>query len=192
MGEIAQAGIATVWDRVRFPDRSPSARRLPLLHRTVRSRRTIAFVLVLAAATAWASATSPTLIVSGARAVRADGRHAVTIEGTFDFANAVQVGYPLQLVVFQGTRFVRYPAAGAPRTGDTPLLADGRLDAAELPAFLAAGEPATADVRVVTLTATSALVALPAEFAPGTATAQVFTVLPEEPVLSNPLALVLQ
>jgi hypothetical protein len=191
VGEIAQAGIAPARDRVRFLDRSPSARRLRLLHRTVRSSRLLAFVLVLAAATAWASATSPTLIVSAARAVHADGRHAVTIEGTFDFANAVQVGYPLQLVVFQGTRFVRYPAAGAPRTGDTALLADGRLDAAELPAFLAAGAPATADVRVVTLTATSALVALPADFAPGTATAQVFTVLPEEPVLSNPLALVL-
>ncbi len=147
--------------------------------------------VVLGAATAWASATSPTLIVSAARAIRADGRHAVTIEGTFDFANAVQVGYPLQLVVFQGARFVRFPASGAPRTGETALLADGRLDAAELPAFLAAGAPVPAEVRVVTLGATSALVALPAEFAAGAATAQVFTVLPEEPVLSNPLALVL-
>jgi len=157
----------------------------------VRPHRFLAVALVLAAATAWASATSPTLIVSAARALRAESRHAVTIEGTFDFANAVQVGYPLQLVVFQGTRFVRYPATGTPRTGETALLADGRLDAAELPAFLAAGAPAPADVRLVTLTETSALVALPASFTAGTATAQVFTVLPEEPVLSNPLALVL-
>jgi hypothetical protein len=147
--------------------------------------------LALACATAWASATSPTLVVSAARATRGDARHAVIIEGTFDFANAVQVGYPLQLVVFQGTRFVRFPVGGTPRTGDTTLLADGRLDAAELPAFLAAGAPAAAEVRIVTLTGSSALVSLPASFAPGTATAQVFTVLPEEPVLSNPLALVL-
>ena len=155
--------------------------------------RFLAIVLapLVAAATAWASATSPTLIVSAARAVAADGRRSVTIEGTFDFENAVQVGYPLQLVVFQGTRFVRFPAVGVPQTGETSLLADGRLDAAELPALLAAGAPAGSDVRVVTLTATSALVALPAGFTAGAATAQVFTVLPEEPVLSNPLVLVL-
>jgi hypothetical protein len=162
---------------------------------TVRPYRSLALALLaapfVAAAAAWASATSPTLIVSAARAVRAEGRHAVTIEGTFDFANAVQVGYPLQLVVFQGTRFVRYPVTGTPRTGETPLLGDGRLDTGELPAFLATGGPAPADVRLVTLTATSALVTLPADFTAGTATAQVFTVLPEEPVLSNPLALVL-
>ena len=96
--------------------------------------RFLAIVLasLVAAATAWASATSPTLIVSAARAVAADGRRSVTIEGTFDFENAVQVGYPLQLVVFQGTRFVRFPAVGVPQTGETSLLADGRLDAAEL------------------------------------------------------------
>lgn len=148
-------------------------------------------LMLLGAMPAWPSATSPTLVVSAASATRADGRLAVTIEGTFDFANAVQVGYPLQLVVFQGTRFVRFAIGDTPRTGTTPLLADGQLALGELPAFLAAGDPAPPDVRIVTLTATHALVSLPADFAAGVATAQVFTVLPEEPVLSNPLALVL-
>ncbi len=137
------------------------------------------------------SATSPTLVVSAASATRVDGRVAVTIEGTFDFANAVQVGYPLQLVVFQGTRFVRFTIGDTARTGTTSLLADGQLALGELPAFLGAGALAPPDVRIVTFTATHALVSLPAEFTSGGATAQVFTVLPEEPVLSNPLALVL-
>ena len=148
-------------------------------------------LLLLGALPAWPSATSPTLAVSAASATRADGRLAVTIEGTFDFANAVQVGYPLQLVVFQGTRFVRFGIGDTPRTGTTSLLADGQLTLGELPPFLGAGDPAPPDVRIVTFTATRALVSLPADFIAGAATAQVFTVLPEEPVLSNPLVLVL-
>jgi hypothetical protein len=148
-------------------------------------------LVVLGAATARPSATSPTLVVSAASAIRADGRLAVTIEGTFDFLNAVQVGYPLQFVVFQGTGFVRFPIGGAPHTGETSLLADGRLDLADLSGFVDAGSPAPTDVRIVSLSPTRAVVTLPAHFSAGAASAQAFTVLPEEPVLSNPLALVL-
>lgn len=151
----------------------------------------VAALVVLGAATARPSATRPTLVVSAASAIRADGRYAVKIEGTFDFLNAVQVGYPLQLVVFQGTGFVRFPIGGVPHAGQTSLLADGQLDLADLSGFLAAGSPAPADVRVVSLSPTRAVVALPADFSPGTATAQAFTVLPNGSVLSNPLALVL-
>src|SRR4029450_763592 len=71
----------------------------------------------LATGTARPSATGPTLVVSAVTGMRADGRVAVTVEGTFDFPNAVQVGYPLQLVVFQGTRFVRFPIGEAPGGG---------------------------------------------------------------------------
>jgi hypothetical protein len=140
---------------------------------------------------AWPSATSPTLVVSAASATRAEGRIAVSIEGTFDFLNALQVGYPLQLVVFQGTRFVRFAVGDSAHTGTAPVLADGGLVTGELPALLGAGSPAASDVRIVTLAPTRALVSLPAEFTAGTATVQLFTVLAEEPVLSNPLALVL-
>jgi hypothetical protein len=151
----------------------------------------LAALVVLGTATARPSATSPTLVVSAASAIRADGRLAVTIEGTFDFLNALQVGYPLQLVVFQGTGFVRFPIGGVPHTGQTSLLADGRLDVDDLAGFLAAGSPAPADVRVVSLSPTHAVVALPLDFSPGAATAQAFTVLPDGRVLSNPLVLVL-
>jgi hypothetical protein len=79
-----------------------------------------------------------------------------------------------------------------PPVASRSLLADGQLVLGGLPTFLAAGDPAPPDVRIVTLTATHALVSLPADVAAGVATAQVFIVLPEEPVLSNPLALVLR
>jgi hypothetical protein len=151
----------------------------------------LAALVVLGVDTARPSATSPTLVVSAATAIRADGRLAVTIEGTFDFLNALQVGYPLQLVVFQGTGFVRLPIGGVPHTGQASLLADGRLDVDDLAGFLAAGSPAPADVRIVSLSPTRAVVALPAAFGAGAATAQAFTVLPDGRVLSNPLVLVL-
>jgi hypothetical protein len=128
-------------------------------------------------------------VVSAASAIRAEGRYAVTIEGTFDFLNAVQVGYPLELVVFQGTTFVDFPITGGARTG-LDLLADG-LDLTDLSGFLVAGSPAAAEVRIVSLAPTRAVMTLPASFTPGAATAQVFTVLPDGRVLSNPLALVL-
>jgi len=151
----------------------------------------LAALFVFGPTAARPSATSPTLVVSAASAIGADGRYAVTIEGTFDFLNAVQVGYPLELVVFQGTTFVDFPIAGPVRTGQTSLLPDGRLHMADLSAFGGAGGPAPADVRIVSLAPTSAVVTLPATFTAGTATAQVFTVLPDGSVLSNPLALAL-
>src|SRR5262249_55308467 len=147
--------------------------------------------VVLSTTSARPSATSPTLVVSAASGMRADGRVAVTVEGAFDFPNAVQVGYPLQLVVFQGTSFVRFPITGAAQIVQSSLLADGSLDADGVPGLLAAGSSATADVRIVSLSSTRAVLALPASFTPGAATVQAFTVLPDGRVLSNPLALVL-
>lgn len=138
-----------------------------------------------------AGATSPKLVVSAATAVVGDGRRTVVIDAAYDFPNAVQVGYPLQLVVFQGSRFVRYPIGGAPVTGTSALLADGALDAADAAPLLAAGAPAPVDVRILTLTSTEARVALPAEFTAGPATVALYTILADGTTLSNPLGLVL-
>ena len=152
----------------------------------------VCVALVLGGARAGhAGATSPTLVVSLASGMAVDGARVVSVAGDFDFPNAVQTGYPLQLMVFQGTRFVRYPAAGAPATGDSPLLADGALDEADLPSVLAAGTAAPAGVRIITFTAQEARLALPSTFVPGAATAVVFTILADGSVLSNPLAFVL-
>ena len=138
-----------------------------------------------------AGATTPTPVLAAASGAAAGSARTATLDGVFDYPNAVQSGTALQVVVFQGTRFVRYPLSGTPVTGDSSLLADGALDQAEIPAFLATGTSAPASVRFLTLTASQARVALPTSFATGPATAVVFGVFGAESVLSNPLTFVL-
>src|SRR5205814_552414 len=83
--------------------------------------------LVVGAFWVQAAATKPTLVIaSGAGESTGDARAAV-FEVSFDFLNAVQVAYPLNLVVFQGTHFVRYPASGPAVTGDSAALAAALL-----------------------------------------------------------------
>lgn len=147
--------------------------------------------MVLAPAWVHAGATSPTLVLGVAEGEALDGARAARFEGSFDFPNAIQVGYPLQLVVFQGTRFVRVPLVGTPRTGESPALADGTLAEGELTALLAAGAPTAAGVRIVTVTDRELRVTLPASFTAGPTRAILFAVLPEHPVLSNPIDFVL-
>lgn len=152
---------------------------------------TAALLLCLASGRVHAGATTPTLVLGAAEGEALDGARAVQLEGSFDFPNAVQVGYPLQLVVFQGTRFLRVPLVGAPVAGRSDTLADGTLAEAELTALLAAGTPAAPGVRIVTVTERDLRVTLPAEFAGGPTRAVLFAVLPEHPVLSNPIDFVL-
>lgn len=137
------------------------------------------------------AATSPTLALSAVDVAAVDGKRTLTFAGVFDFENALQVAYPLHLVVFRGTRFVRYPVVGPAVVGDSSRLADGVLSLGELNGFLGEGTPAPAGVRLVTLTPTGGVVTLPADLGSGSATAILFTVLPEEPVRSNPLTFVL-
>jgi hypothetical protein len=148
-------------------------------------------VSALAPGRVHAGATSPTLVLGVAEGEALDGARAARFEGSFDFPNAIQVGYPLQLVIFQGTRFVRVPLVGSPRTGTSTALADDALSEAELPGLLAAGAPAEAGVRIVTVTDRDLRVTLPASFAAGPTRAILFAILPEHPVLSNPIDFVL-
>lgn len=147
--------------------------------------------VLLAAARVHAGATTPTLVLGVAEGDALDGARAARFEGSFDFPNAIQVGYPLQLVVFQGTRFVRVPVVGTPVTGTSAALADGALAEGELTGLLAAGAPAEAGVRIVTVTERDLRVTLPASFTTGATRAVLFAILPEHPVLSNPIDFVL-
>ena len=163
------------------------------LSTVVRTTR-IALTCLLLAATAGparAGFTSPTLVLSSARGDAGPSGRAAAIEGSFDFPNAIQVGYPLSLVVFQGTTFVRYPATGTPVTGQSPALADGILADAELAAFVGAGTPAASSVRIVSMTPTAIRVTLPSSFTAGSATAVLFTILSDGNVLSNAIDFVL-
>ncbi len=151
----------------------------------------IALATIATARLAYAAATTPTPVLSAARGATAGGARTVLVDGVFDFPNAVQSGTALYLVMFQGTRFVRYPLGGPPVTGDSPLLADGSLDPSDVPSFLATGTTAAASVRFLTLVPAQARVVLPATFTAGPATAVVFGVFEGESVFSNPLGFVL-
>jgi hypothetical protein len=149
------------------------------------------FVLALAAPAAWAGATSPTLVLSAAHGDAGPAGRGAAFEGTFDFPNAVEVGYPLNLVVFQGTTFARYPAAAPPITGTSATLGDGMLAQGELDTLDAAGSAADASVRIVTMTPSSIRVTLPSTFTSGAAAGVLYTILPDGSVVSNVVAFVL-
>ena len=151
----------------------------------------VAGSLLVGAPAVRAGSTSPLLVVSAASGSAAGGGRSAVFEGTFDFENVVEVGYPLQIVVFQGTRFVRYVVAGPVVTGTSAVFADGQLTDVELPALITVGTTADAGVRIVTVTATGALVTLPATFTAGTTTVVLFTILPDGTVVSNPVDFVL-
>src|SRR5215208_5570355 len=112
-------------------------------------------MLALAAPVAFAGFTSPTLVLSSARGDAGPGGRGAAFEGEFDFPNAVEVGYPLNFVVFQGTTFARYPAAAPPVTGTSATLGDGVLAENELDTLDASGSDADASVRIVSMTPSS-------------------------------------
>lgn len=146
-------------------------------------------VLLLAVAglpaTALAGATSPKITIASAEGSLVDGARSVRLGGVLDFENALQTGYGLHVLVYQGTRFVRYPVAGDAVTGTSAALADGTLSEAEVPAFLLEGAPTGADVRIVTFTPTGCLLTLPAEMTAGPARVVLVAVISEGVVFSN-------
>jgi hypothetical protein len=155
-----------------------------------RSLRLVALVLSFGGM-AHGGFTSPTLVLSAAHGGAAAAGRAAAFEGSFDFANAVQANYPLNLVVFQGTTFVRYPVTGVAVTGTSAALADGVLDATEVAAFDAEGAPVDPGVRIVTIASATIRVVLPATFGPGPATGVLYTILIDGTVLSNAIDFVL-
>jgi len=153
-------------------------------------RRILVLVAMLAAAIpvmVQAAGTTPNLVLATAEGAVADGARSVVLSGDLDYPNAVQVGYPVDLVVFQGTRFVRYRVGGPVVTGTSSKLAAGQLLDSELPDFLLDGTPAPAGVRIITLRFDAARVALPSTFTAGPTTAVVFTLLPDGSMVSNPI-----
>ncbi len=150
--------------------------------------RAVACVVAIAGSV-HAGATSPTLVLGSAEPASVEGVRAVTFEASLDFENAVQTGYGLQLIVFQGARFIRYPLAGVPASGESSALADGALAEDEVPAVVGAGAPSAG--RIVSITPRSLRVVLPPDLPAGATTAILAAVLPEHPVVSNPIGFVL-
>lgn len=156
-------------------------------------RRLFPTLLALAVAPLLAQAgfTSPTLVLSAAHGDAGPAGRGAAFEGEFDFPNAVEVGYPLNLVVFQGTTFARYPAAAPPVTGTSATLGDGVLAEGELDTLEAAGSPADTSVRIVSITPSTIRVTLPSTFTSGAASGVLYTILPDGSVVSNAVGFVL-
>lgn len=137
-----------------------------------------------------AGATTPTLLIQSASVVVTDaGARTATFAVAYDYSNAVQADYDLELIVYQGERFARFPISGPAQVGTSAALGDG-LEVADLPALDAAAGPAGPGVRIVTLQPTRLVVALPASFSPGPATAAFVAGVDEGTILSNPLGFV--
>lgn len=148
-------------------------------------------VVLFAPAALRATGTSPALRLATATGAVADGARSAAFTGSLDFRNAVQVGYALHLVVFQGVRFVRYPVAGGPVAGDSAELADGVLAQSEVAPFLLEGAAVPPGVRILSLVADGIRVSLPPTLVAGPATALLVAVLPGGVVFSNPIGFVL-
>lgn len=115
--------------------------------------------------------TEPTLALMRAAAVRApSGRVTVKLEGSFSFADTVQLGLPVEIEITQASRVARCTLSG-----DVTLSTDGGgAQPAPPPCVLGVTD------RIVTL-------ALPAGFAAGDATAQLLLVHEGRQIASNRL-----
>lgn len=138
-----------------------------------------------------AGATTPQLLMTAAAGTANGAARSAVVDGNFDFANALEVGYPIDLLVFQGSTFARFPFAGTPVSGTSPELADGVFVDTEISALLGEGAAAAPEVRIVTLVPDRIRVTLPASFAAGATTAVVFGILTDGTVLSNAVTFVL-
>ena len=134
----------------------------------------VAFAALAAVATvvpAQAAFTEPRLALTRATPFRSDaGRISLELEGTFSFADAVQLGVPVSIRVTQGQSAVRFELDGGVFTSsgggpEQPLAGPG----------------------IVAFTARSITVVLPAGFASGAATAQMTATYEGKPVASNRL-----
>lgn len=118
-----------------------------------------------------AANTDPTLALMRASAVRgAGGRATLTLEGSFSFADAVQLALPIEIVVTQGTTSARYTLTG----NGSLTIGGGPPQTLPPPALLGMDE------RTIT-------VVLPAQFTAGDAAAQVIATYENKSIASNTL-----
>lgn len=150
-----------------------------------------AFWLAAAASppAAKAGSTDPVLVIGEAVAGGGSPSRVIDLLGAWGFDDILQISYPLNIVVSQGTSFVRYPVGGAAVAGTFAGLSDG-LAAGEIPALQSAGSPA-ADASILRLNTHEMSLALPATFAAGDVDVVMYVTIPGEGTfLSNSAAAV--
>lgn len=143
-----------------------------------------ALALAAACGPAHAGSTDPVLVIGQATASGGSPTRIVDLLGSWGFEDLMQIDYPLNIVVSQGSTFVRFPVGSVPVAGTFAGLADG-LAAGEIPALELAGS-ASATASIARLALHEMTLALPATFAAGDVDVVVYVSLPlEGTFLSN-------
>ena len=132
-------------------------------------------LLLLASAPAHAAITEPRLALMRVTAYRAaGGAISLTLEGSFSFADAVQLALPLNIIVTQGQLSARFDLAGNVFT----TVASGPEQPASGPG-------------IIRIAARQAILVLPPGFETGAATAQITATYGSQPIASNRLGFTL-
>ncbi len=140
--------------------------------------------LVIGPAEARAGSFEPILAIGQVVAQHAGQSALVEVTGNFGFDDALQVDFPVNLIVYQGKEFVRYPLGGEPSSGTFIPLQSG-LEARQIP-YLEANSEFEPEAEIVRLEPKRLLVSLPPKFEDGLITAILYVIDPiQGPFLSN-------
>ena len=138
-----------------------------------------AVALWLSTATAaHAGSTNPVLVIGQATASGGSPSRIVDLLGSWGFEDLMQIDYPLNVVVSQGTSFVRYAVGDAAVSGTYAGIADG-LSVGEILALEASGAP-TASASIARLALHEMTLTLPGTFASGSVDVVLYVSLPGE------------
>ncbi len=135
-------------------------------------------ILGIEASPCLAGATDPVLAIGRFTAAPVGSGTLVDLTGAFGFDDTLQVDFPLNIVVYQGTTFVRLPVGGQPQVGNFAGLADG-LAVSEIAELESAGQN-SAEAELLRIEPNRLHASLADLFIDGILTAIVYVELPDE------------
>ncbi len=143
--------------------------------------------LLIGPAGARAGSFEPILAIGQVVARHAGQSAIVEVTGNFGFDDALQIDFPVNLLVYQGKEFVRYPLGGTPIAGTFIPLLNG-LKARQISNLEAKGAFEW-EAEIIGLQPNRITVSLPPKFEDGSITAILYVVDPQlGPFLSNPVS----
>lgn len=145
-------------------------------------------VLLMVVPDAQTGGTDPMLSIAAAQAQAGATTVTLAVDASFLRGDVVQVGYPVQLLLWEegAASYLRYALAGGVYSGQDGGLADG-LNATEAAGLLSSGT-LTAEARVLRMDSDRLELGVPASFPVGPARVQLFVVDGADTILSNPIA----
>ena len=143
--------------------------------------------LLIGPAGARAGSFEPILAIGQVVARHAGQSAIVEVTGNFGFDDALQIDFPVNLLVYQGKEFVRYPLGQAPISGAFIPLRNG-LKARQISHLETKGE-VESEAEIIRLRPNRITVFLPPKFEDGSITAILYVVDPYQGAfLSNPVS----